>query len=222
MITKSHYESSKLSHKERDIINIIKTTNQQLVESKIDKLVNECLNLALSEVRVLLKNQYVESVEVTHHMVAPPLTTITDVRTTASPPLPDLLCMPPDLVLRNDVHVLPQPVLIEPTTKAQSCLNVKQDGESPQFEHTHELIEDDSRNEVNLAQDVIQIKLRDDQQSMKFLTSILEEAWFSAMRQVCVCSRTRLIRTLLIRHFRLVRRGNLKTLKPLPLTPMLN
>ena len=35
-------------------------------------------------------------------------------------------------------------------------------------------------------------------------------------------SETRLIRTLLIRHFRLIRRGNLKTLKPLPLTPMLN
>ena len=35
-------------------------------------------------------------------------------------------------------------------------------------------------------------------------------------------SQTRLIRTLLIRHFRLIHRGNLKTLKPLPLTPMLN
>ena len=35
-------------------------------------------------------------------------------------------------------------------------------------------------------------------------------------------SQTRLIRTLLIRHFHLIRRGNLKTLKPLPLTPMLN
>ena len=34
-------------------------------------------------------------------------------------------------------------------------------------------------------------------------------------------SQTRLIRTLLI-HFCLIRRGNLKTLKPLPLTPMLN
>ena len=28
--------------------------------------------------------------------------------------------------------------------------------------------------------------------------------------------------TRLIRHFRFIRRGNLKTLKPLPLTPMLN
>ena len=35
-------------------------------------------------------------------------------------------------------------------------------------------------------------------------------------------SQTHLIRTLLIRHFRLIRQGNLKTLKPLPLTPMLN
>ena len=35
-------------------------------------------------------------------------------------------------------------------------------------------------------------------------------------------SETPLIRCLLIRHFRLIRRGNLKTLKPLPLTPMLN
>ena len=35
-------------------------------------------------------------------------------------------------------------------------------------------------------------------------------------------SQTRLIRTLLIRHFCLIHRRNLKTLKPLPLTPMLN
>ena len=35
-------------------------------------------------------------------------------------------------------------------------------------------------------------------------------------------SQARLIRTLLIRHFHLIRQGNLKTLKPLPLTPMLN
>ena len=35
-------------------------------------------------------------------------------------------------------------------------------------------------------------------------------------------SQTRLIRLLLIRHFRLIRRGNLKTLKPLSLTLMLN
>ena len=35
-------------------------------------------------------------------------------------------------------------------------------------------------------------------------------------------SQTRLIRTLLIRHFCLICRGNLKTLKPLPLTPMFN
>ena len=35
-------------------------------------------------------------------------------------------------------------------------------------------------------------------------------------------SQTRLIRTLLTRHFRLIRHGNLKTLKPLLLTPMLN
>ena len=35
-------------------------------------------------------------------------------------------------------------------------------------------------------------------------------------------SQTRLIRTLLIRHFRLIRPGNLKTLKALSLTPMLN
>ena len=33
---------------------------------------------------------------------------------------------------------------------------------------------------------------------------------------------TRLIRTLLIHQFRLIRRGNLKTLKVLSLTPMLN
>ena len=35
-------------------------------------------------------------------------------------------------------------------------------------------------------------------------------------------SQTHLIRTLLIHHFWLIRQGNLKTLKPLPLTPMLN
>ena len=35
-------------------------------------------------------------------------------------------------------------------------------------------------------------------------------------------SQTRLIRTLLIRHFCLIRQGNLRTLKPLPLTPMLD
>ena len=35
-------------------------------------------------------------------------------------------------------------------------------------------------------------------------------------------SQTRLIRTLSIRHFRLIHRGNLNTLKALPLTPMLN
>ena len=35
-------------------------------------------------------------------------------------------------------------------------------------------------------------------------------------------SQTRLIRTLLIRHFRLIRRGNLKTSQSLLLTPMLN
>ena len=35
-------------------------------------------------------------------------------------------------------------------------------------------------------------------------------------------SLTCFIRTLLIRHFRLIRQGNLKTSKPLPLTPMLN
>ena len=41
-------------------------------------------------------------------------------------------------------------------------------------------------------------------------------------KTVAQYSQTRLIRTLLIRHFRLIRQGNLKTLKPLPLTPMLN
>ena len=35
-------------------------------------------------------------------------------------------------------------------------------------------------------------------------------------------SQTRVIRTLLIRHFRLNHGGNLKTLKSLPLTPILN
>ena len=35
-------------------------------------------------------------------------------------------------------------------------------------------------------------------------------------------SQTRLIQSLLIRHFRLICRGNLKTLKALSLTPMLN
>ena len=35
-------------------------------------------------------------------------------------------------------------------------------------------------------------------------------------------SQIRLIRNLLIRHFHLIRPGNLKTLKPLLLTPMLN
>ena len=35
-------------------------------------------------------------------------------------------------------------------------------------------------------------------------------------------SQTRLIRTLLIRHFCLIRRGILKTSKALSLTPMLN
>ena len=35
-------------------------------------------------------------------------------------------------------------------------------------------------------------------------------------------SQIRLIRTHLIRHFRLIHQGNSKTLKPLPLTPMLN
>ena len=37
-----------------------------------------------------------------------------------------------------------------------------------------------------------------------------------------ICSQTRLIRTHLIRHFRLIRQGNLKTLKALSLTPVLN
>ena len=35
-------------------------------------------------------------------------------------------------------------------------------------------------------------------------------------------SQTRLIRTLLNRNLRLILRGNLKTFKPLPSTPMLN
>ena len=35
-------------------------------------------------------------------------------------------------------------------------------------------------------------------------------------------SQARLIRTLLIRHFRLIHLGNLKTLKALSLTPMIN
>ena len=35
-------------------------------------------------------------------------------------------------------------------------------------------------------------------------------------------SQTHLIQTLLIHHFCLIHWGNLKTLKPLPLTPMLN
>ena len=37
-----------------------------------------------------------------------------------------------------------------------------------------------------------------------------------------IYSQTRLIRTLLIRHFRLIRRGNLNMLKALSITPMLN
>ena len=41
--------------------------------------------------------------------------------------------------------------------------------------------------------------------------------------RVCLrYSQTHLIRSLLIRHFRLIRQGNLKTLKALSLTPMLN
>ena len=64
----------------------------------------------------------------------------------------------------------------------------------------------------------------------KFSGTCLRSVWIPVsvpyycclLTAVCIYSQTRLIRTLLIRHFRLIRRGNLKTLKPLPLTPMLN
>ena len=49
-------------------------------------------------------------------------------------------------------------------------------------------------------------------------TILMHQLWANSWKY----SRTHLIRTLLICHFRLIRRGNLKTLKPLPLTPMLN
>ena len=44
----------------------------------------------------------------------------------------------------------------------------------------------------------------------------ITEYWYIIISQTC------LIRTLLIRHFRLIRWGNLKTLKALSLTPVLN
>ena len=225
VITKPHFECNKISHNENDITSIIKTTNRQLIESTIDALLTECFNGAFSEVRTLLKSQNVKHTDVNDHQVAPPSTTIIDVSTiNVAAPLPDLLYMPPDLILRNEMHVSPQPILVEPTSKSHIHLTLMHDDDNSQLQRGEEISQNDSIQ--NTIQDKIQddnlqlenkeasksdgdsvlkieentqvvnflsvknanqAKIQDDRQAIKFLISMLEEAWFGAMRQVCLC-----------------------------------
>ena len=121
MITKPHFDCAKISHRELDITANIKTASGQTMENTIDKLLEDCFCDAFCEVHAMLAGYCLEQTEVpetTGQKSEPPETRQSTETTTptVTAPLPDLVPIPPDLVLRGETHAVPESFVIEPVS----------------------------------------------------------------------------------------------------------
>ena len=193
MITKPHFDSAKISHKEFDITAYLKTASGQTMENTIDKLLEDCFYDAFCDVHAMLDSNCLEQTEVpeTTGQKSEPSETRQSTETTTTTvtaPLPDLVPIPPDLVLRGETRAVPQSFVIEPVSKSHVQFTLIQVDEEPQLDQHKQEDVDNFRQTVELHQQKTnEINAQSCMQTEKFACLMFEEAWSDAMRKVCVC-----------------------------------
>ena len=195
MITKPHFDCAKISHKEFDITANIKTASGQTMENTIDKLLEDCFCDAFCEVYAMLASNCLEQTEVpetTGQKSDPPETTQSTetTTTTVTAPLPDLVPIPPDLVLRGETRTVPQSFVIEPVSKSHVQFTLIQVDEKPQLDqHKQEVKDVDNfcQTAESHQQKTKEINAHSCMQTEKFACLMFEEAWSDAMRKFSVC-----------------------------------
>ena len=195
MITKPHFDSAKISHKEFDIAAYLKTGSGQTMENTIDKSLEDCFCDAFCEVHAMLAGNCLEQTEVpetTGQKSEPPETRQSTETTTSTvtAPLPDLVPIPPDLVLRGETRAMPQSFVIEPISKSHVQFTLIQVDEKPQLDqHKQEVKDVDNFRQTaeSHQQKTNEINAQSCMQTEKFACLMFEEAWSDAMRKFCIC-----------------------------------
>ena len=196
MITKPRFNSAKISHKEFDITAYLKTASGRSIENTIDKLLEDCFYEAFCELHAMLGNSCLGHTEVpesaVHESELPATRTNTETTTTITPPLPDLVPIPPDLVLRDETHGIPQSIVIEPVTKSHVQFTLAQTDEKPQPEQRQQEVKDVGNFRQTTESHQQKTNEINDQSCMRterFACLMFEEAWSDAMRKIYLCLR---------------------------------
>ena len=142
----------------------------------------------------MLGNSCLEHTEVAetavHKSELPATRTSTETTTTVTPPLPDLVPIPPDLVLRDETHAIPQSIVIEPVAKSHVQFTLTQVDDKPQLNCHRDVKDVDNLRQTTEShqQNTNEINVQSCMQIEGFACLMFEEAWSDAMRKVCeVC-----------------------------------